>query len=173
MEQSKLVVRRPTLPPARECHENHLYMYVAAWHIAVAPDASGVRCCDPGAVAATLAVRAAQDPGGRSHRELSLTSVSLIGGWTHGVEGTAPVIPALSSTGGELREPPLSSLRSGICFPHSSPFLCSTDDEGWASRGEAEETAPSRVCLSEAAAFLALPEEETAYLTHGHLSLSV
>lgn len=134
MEQSKAVVRRSTLPLARECHKSHL-IHVAVWHIAVAPSVSGVRCCDPGAVVATPAVRAAQDPGGRSHRELSLASMSLIGGWTHSIEGTAPVVPALSSAGGERCEPPLSGLHPDVCFPHSSSFFCNTDDGGWAAGG--------------------------------------
>lgn len=58
-------------------------------------------------------------------------------------------------------------------FPCSSPFLSSTGDEGWASRGEQEEMAPSLACLSEAAAFLVLSEEQIAYLTHGHVSVSI
>lgn len=115
MEQSKVVVRRSILPLARECHESHL-IHVAVWHIAMAPSASGVRCCDPGAMVATPAVRAAQGPGGRSHQDLSLASTSLIGGWTHSIEGTAPVVPALSSAGGEHCEPPLSGLRPDVCF---------------------------------------------------------
>lgn len=56
--------------------------------------------------------------------------------------------------------------------PPSSPFLSSIDDDAtlgiqWVERG------PSSVCLSEAAAFLAFPEDQRAYLTHGRPSVNV
>lgn len=86
-------------PTSQRGHESYL-VHVAVWHIAVAPDASEVRCCDLGAVVATPAVRAAQDSGGRSHQELPLTSVSPSGGWTRGEEGTA-TCGSISSRRGE------------------------------------------------------------------------
>lgn len=110
---------------------------------------SGVRCRHLGARVATPAVRVVQDSGGRSHWELSLPPCPEWRLDTWCSRNSHLWFPVLSSQEVWTLGVTHSSLYSAIFSPHSPPFLSIPDDDGEASRGEREGTAPSVVCLSE------------------------